>query len=498
MAVDPSMNNDDKNALRRRLNGDDLPTQVVRPSFSDRFLNQPMPGTERAHLDAGMSPARAAAIRAQDIAQPGNVFGIPTARADPMGGPVIPTQIVRPDYSGAFLRGETGAMTAGQAAAAQAPVFGARMSAALDKAAAAPAAKADFSDVQGGASVGLRRLAPGVSRYALGGDVAGPNATPIYTTRGQHGEAVFTDDPRFAAAQSTGGLRRGEVNADVYANAQENAKTNPNAGFEFSHQSALNQRGLQRDDFQNLDPQATQAALALATAGGTSGEDGLANRMDANLLRARRMTQQQAQEGATSNLDPKTQIALMRAQAAVSQGAERNDIARQGLIETQRARATAEKNSDRQDTNDFFKQYNELKATNDPQQLGAYLAPAIPKDPKEFDDFAKTTRGQRILKAYMTDVLQPGAAASLQPLEWIDRGNVPGLSYSDLAIDPQAGFNGFNTAGGSTQYPAQRGLLRRLTGLLKPGDSVARGSNFDGSINDFSPAILARMQKLNL
>lgn len=487
MAVDPSMNNDDKNALRRRLNGDDLPTQVVRPSFSDRFLNQPMPGTERAHLDAGMSPARAAAIRAQDIAQPGNVFGIPTARAAPMGGPVIPTQIVRPDYSGAFLRGETGAMTAGQAAAAQAPVFGARMSAALDKAAAAPAAKADFSDVQGGATVGLRRLAPGVSRYALGGDVAGPNATPIYTTRGQHGEAVFTDDPRFAAAQSTGGLRRGEVNADVYANAQENAKTNPNAGFEFSHQSALNQRGLQRDDFQNLDPQATQAALALATAGGTSGEDGLANRMDANLLRARRMTQQQAQEGATSNLDPKTQIALMRAQAAVSQGAERNDIARAGLEETRRARTTAENNSERQDASDFFNQYSKLQQT-DPGRAANYLVNAIPTDPKTFDSWSKTEKGRQVLSTYLTDVLQPGAAEA--DAFGNTEGVAPKLSYSDLSLDDKGRFNGFYSKDLATQIPTTRSWLRRVIG----SGPYSQTDNFDPSVTRINPEILKRLK----
>jgi hypothetical protein len=426
MAVDPSMNNDDKALLRRRLSASDtLPTATVRPTFLQNL--------------------------AANVSSPSGLAGI--------GMPPDPnTQAV-------------GDQTMQRVQAAQ-------------TAASAPAPADAFSDVQGGASVGLKRLAPGVSRYALGGDIAGPNATPIYTTRGQHGEAVFTDNANFAANQSTGGLRRDTVNPTVYANSQQSAN-NPNANYQFSDQSALNQKGLQRRDFQNLDPEATSQALAMATAGSSAGEEGLSNRMDANLLRARQVTQQQSAGGGAGGMNGipvAQQIALMNAQNRNKLGEQRNAIAAGQLDETHQARMTAQQNADRQQAGDFFKQYQTLKQT-DPAKAADYLVASIPQEPDQFDKWAKTTTGRQALNTYLTDVLQSGAKSSLYPLEIGDKRAVSHLGYSNLALGPDGQFQGFNQPDGSgNQYPAKSGFL----GV----------DNYDSSVNRLPPAILQRLKKL--
>jgi hypothetical protein len=461
--------------IRRAVNGAPLPTVTVQPSYLD-IVNATDPGTP------GYTGPRAP--------QPGS------------------------SYAARFATGALGPMTAGQAAALRAPEIAARQNAALDEAAAAPVRSGAAPAVLDGAVTppptypygpghGLKRLASGVSRYALGGDIAGPNATPIYTTRGKNGEAVFTDDAGFAARNSTGGLRRGEVNADVYANAQENAKTNPNAGYEFAP-STLNTRGikkqvgtdangnpimadtggLRRADFQTFDPQMTEAALAAAQGGVDNTEQGLSNRMDANLLRARRISQQQqAAEGAQS-LDPRTQIALLRAQTTAAQGAERNAIARDALEETRRGRTTAQQNADRQQQSDFFKQYQAIRAT-DPAQAASYLADQIPKDPDTFDKWANTATGQQVLSKYLTDVLQPGARDSLYWPELGDKRAVPKLGYQDLNIDPKSGaFRGFDNPDGSgNQYPRSGSFLWGIG-----------GSHYDKSVEQLPAPILRRLK----
>lgn len=318
-----------------------------------------------------------------------------------------------------------------------------------------------------------RRLAAGVTRYNMDPG----NEAAVYTTRGKDGSTIFTDDAGFAARNSAGGLRRGDVNANVYARTQ-----GPRANLEYAP-STLELQGLRRRNFQVLDGDQTQKALLTASSGGDAQTDqGLSDRIDANVLRGRQFALDQKAAANSAALSPRDQIALMRAQTSAAQGDARLKLAQQQLVATQGASDRADAADQRSAQRDFFNQYQNLKA-NDPEQAENYLFNAIPQDPKEFDQWAATTAGRNVLNTYMTDVLQPQMQQSLFPIiEWGDKRQVPHEGYSNLALGPNGEFQGFINPDGSTnEYPA-KGLL---------------GSDNYGSINRFSPSILRRLKRLN-
>lgn len=343
----------------------------------------------------------------------------------------------------------------------------------------APAAAPQLQDNIGQANLAAldnlgKPLARGVTRYQMDPG----NEAAVYTTRGKDGSTIFTDNADYAARNSAGGLRRGDVNANVLARTQ-----GPRAGYEYA-KSALQQKGLRREDFQDLAPDATQQALAVAgdaNAADPNSDFGLSNRIDANLLRARRFTQQQQDAANASALSPRDQIALMRAQTAAAQGNERNTIAQGQLEATREGVRRQGAAEDRAAQKDFFTQYQGLKA-NDPKSAENYLFNAIPQDPQEFDKWSGTPAGRSVLNTYLTDVLQPQMSKSLFPIEWGDRRQVPHENFGNLALGQNGDFQGFVNPDGSTnEYPA-KGVF---------------GSDNYGSINRFSPAILRRLKRLN-
>lgn len=320
-----------------------------------------------------------------------------------------------------------------------------------------------------------QRLAPGVRRYQMDGN----NAVAGYVTRGKDGSVIFTDDANYAARNSAGGLRRGEIPDEAYARTQ-----GPRADFEYA-KSALTAKGLRRQDFQDLSPEATQQALTYATdaeARDPNSDLGLSNRIDANLLRARRFDQDRRAAEASGNMDPRTQIALYRAQTAAAQGAERNSIARDQLETTRAGAKRQQAAEDRAAQRDFFTQYQALKE-KDPSSAENYLFNAIPQDPKEFDSWAKTPAGRSVLNTYLTDFLQPQMQSSLYPIEVFDKRQVPNENFGNLALGPNGEFQGFNNPDGNTnEYPAE---------------GVFGNKHYD-SINRLSPNILRRLKRLNL
>jgi len=315
------------------------------------------------------------------------------------------------------------------------------------------------------------RLANGVRRYQMDGR----NAVAGYVTRGKDGSVVFTDDANYAARNSAGGLRRGEIPDEAYVHTQ-----GPRAEFEYA-KSGLEQKGLRRQDFHDLTPEQTQAAFDYAgdaASKAPNADIALSNQIDANMLRAHKFDQDQRAAEAAASIDPRTQIALFRAQTA----AERNTIAQGQLEATREGVRRQGAAEDRAAQKDFFSQYQALKA-NDPKSAENYLFNAIPNDPKQFDQWAATPAGRSVLNTYMTDYLQPQAQSSLFPLEWGDSRQVPHLNYGNLDLGPnEDGFKGIiNPDGNTDEYPAQ--------GLF--------GTDNYNSINRFSPAILRRLKRLN-
>lgn len=318
------------------------------------------------------------------------------------------------------------------------------------------------------------RLANGVRRYQMDGR----NAVAGYVTRGKDGSVVFTDDANYAARNSAGGLRRGEIPDEAYAHTQ-----GPRADFEYA-KSALEQKGLRRQDFHDLTPEQTQSAFDYAgdaAAKAPNDDIALSNRIDANMLRAHKFDQDQRAAEAAASIDPRTQIALFRAQTAAAQGAERNTIAQGQLEATREGVRRQGAAEDRAAQKDFFNQYQTLKE-KDPKSAENYLFNAIPQDPKAFDQWAATPAGRSVLNTYMTDVLQPQMSKSLFPTEVFDKRQVPHENFGNLALGPNGEFQGFITPDGNTnEYPAQ--------GIF--------GTDNYNSINRFSPDILRRLKRFN-
>ena len=412
---------------------------------------------------------------------------------------------------------------------AQAADYGQKMAAAQQQAAATPGASgaatvptvstADNISQSNLAAVNQlgAPLAPGVSRYALGGgaSVDPSDATRIYTTRGANGEPVFTDNANYAASVSTGGLRRGDVNNAVYDNSQQSVN-NPRAGFQYAT-SDLGSQGLTPDKLSNLDPASAQQAQAYATAGANTNTDqGVSNLMDANLLRSRNVGGSPSfgnaqQPGANvfggtgvggagaggmpsgiGNLPVQTQTqvfsALQRAQAA----ADRNKT-QAGELAVQQGRAAVEKGqSDQKMADDAVNQFGNQEKT-DPNQAAIDLSNRLETDPDKLKAQLATPAGRELAATLLSMVAQPGASASLNPWEVGARTAVPQTRWQDLALDPKTGaFNGFKEPGsGDTvdnpEYPVQRGLGRRLVAAFTPGDSVLRSANYGPGINNLSP-----------
>lgn len=342
----------------------------------------------------------------------------------------------------------------------------------------APVAAAQPQDNIGQANLAAldnlgKPLAAGVTRYNMDPG----NEAQVYVTRGKDGSTIFTDNAGYAAKNSAGGLRRGDVNANVLARTQGDRN-----GFEYA-KSALQQKGLRREDFQDFSPDATSQALQYANdalAKDPNSDAGLSNRIDANLLRARQFTQKQQAAAEQGALAPRDQIALLNAQTQASLGEARNKIAQGQLEATQQGNARQQQAENRNAQKDFFTQYQALKA-NDPKSAEDYLFSAIPQDPGQFDQWSKTAAGRSVLNTYLTDVLQPQMKDSTYSFEFGDRNQIPNEGYSNLALGPDGQFQGFNNPDGSgNQYPS-KGIF---------------GNNHYGSVNRLSPTILRRLKRL--
>jgi len=323
-------------------------------------------------------------------------------------------------------------------------------------------------------------LARGVSRYTIGGDVGGPNAAQVYTTRGKDGSVIFTDDASYAARNSAGGLRRGDANAQVLANSQ----IDPNSAYEYAKPTS----GLTTRDILNLNSDGTQKAFADASAAAAKNrgtDQGVSDAIQANQLRARMQTQQEQQGAGSGALSPRDQIALFRAQDAAKRGQEMVDVARQnaGLSRTRDARAGY---------NDTVKNYNSFVANGDNNGAANFLADKLSSlSPKDLKSYLGTPEGKFVRSNYL-NILQQGAMNAELPWELIDKRKVPTLTFANLAMDKNGDFSGFNDptdpAGSDPEYPLRKGLLRRGFGT---------GENYTPSIYSIPSANLAVLKQFD-